>query len=204
MTHPTLCNFFAKHKITVTEGNIGVCNQQYNEIMQIINDNKSRLSNIMEVGFNAGHSAELFLQHTNAYVYSFDLGIHFHQYLKHGKRFINTVYPNRHTLVLGDSTKMIPNFIKNNNNAKIFDLIFIDGGHDYDIAMADIVNSKQLANENTILIVDDIIKTKYLEAEHTIGPTAVWEKLVNENFIIETSYSEYSAGHGQCVGKYVF
>ena len=201
---PTLTSFFAKNKITVTEGNIGICTQQYNEIMQIINDNKSSLNNIMEVGFNAGHSAELFLQNTNAYVYSFDLGVHFHQYLKQGKRFINSVYPNRHTLVLGDSTKMIPHFIKNNNNKIRFDLIFIDGGHDYDIALSDIVNSKKLANENTILIVDDIIKNPALEAAHTIGPTAVWTKLINEHFITEISYSEYSAGHGQCVGKYVF
>ena len=66
-----LHNFFLKSKINITEGytqlNLGQCN----EVKKLLNKDMNK---IMEIGFNAGHSAEIFLENTNAYVHSFDIG----------------------------------------------------------------------------------------------------------------------------------
>ena len=97
----------------------------------------------MEIGFNAGHSAELFLKYTSAHVTSFDLG---DPYVAHAKEYIDAYYPGRHSLILGDSTVTVTNCIGK------YDVIFIDGGHDYDIALADLQNAKRLARKNTIVI----------------------------------------------------
>ena len=196
-----LVNFLQHNNIKVTEGYTQLNNKQCLEIIKILKENNnSKL--IMEIGFNAGHSAELFLENSNAYVYSFDLGTHFHQYLKHGKNFINKIFPNRHTLVIGDSTIMVPDFAKKNNI--IFDIIFIDGGHDYEIAIADLINCKQLSNANTIVIMDDIIKNnKSFETSWTVGPTKAWNECIQNNIIVETSTFDWAPGHGMCVGKYL-
>ena len=68
----------------------------------------------MEIGFNAGHSAELFLSNNkNINVLSFDIGGH--QYVKYGKEFIDNKYPNRHALILGDSVQTVPSFAEKTN-----------------------------------------------------------------------------------------
>ena len=196
----SLSSFFKKHKIQVTEGYSEEIIQQCIDIKQILKDNSP--TKIMEIGFNAGHSAELFLKNSEAVVYSFDLGEHFHQYLKYGKQYINNTYINRHILILGDSTIRIPIFAQNNNIK--FDIIFIDGGHSYDVAYADLMNCRKLATENTIIIMDDIIKKPEFQAGHTVGPSKAWNKLIENNLLIETSHSDYSKGRGQSVGNYIF
>jgi len=195
-----LVEFFNKKNINITEGYSQLNKAQCLEIISLINNEQTL---IMEIGFNAGHSAELFLENSKAYVYSFDLGTHFHQYLKYGKKYINNTYPNRHTLVFGDSRITVPKFAINNSIE--FDIIFIDGGHDYEIAYADLINCKKLANKNTILIMDDTIKNnKALETSWTIGPTKAWNECIKKGIITETSTFNWAQGHGMSVGKYLF
>jgi hypothetical protein len=49
---------------------------------------------------------------------------------------IDITYPNRHRLIIGDSRITVADYLKNNKTTT-FDIIFIDGGHDYNITKAD-------------------------------------------------------------------
>ena len=155
----------------------------------------------MEIGFNAGHSAEVFLQNnTELTLTSFDLGQH--NYVTTAKEYIDTTYPNRHKLFLGDSRITIPIYLKNNKDTK-FDIIFIDGGHQYEIAKADMENCFHLAHKDTIVVLDDTIFTKGWEKDYTIGPTRTWTEHLQQNKIIELNRKDYCIGRGMSWGKYI-
>ena len=70
----TLSEFLTSKNIKVTEGNISGINSQRNEICDILKN--KNYSYIMEIGFNAGHSAEVFLKN-NQYItiYKKNLGL---------------------------------------------------------------------------------------------------------------------------------
>ena len=162
--------------------------------------NKPNL-NVMEIGFNAGHSAEIFLQYNkDIKLTSFDIGSH--KYVLPAKEYIDKTYPNRHTLILGDSTVSIPKFINDNRDTK-FDVIFIDGSHEYEIAQKDIDNCAFLAHKDTIVILDDTVYTEGWEAAWSIGPTKIWTEYLEQNKIIELDRKDYCPGRGMSWGKYV-
>lgn len=156
---------------------------------------------IMEIGFNAGHSALLFLAITppETKVVSFDLGEY--AYVFAAKRYIDSVFPGRHTLVTGDSTFTIPNYeeqvahrMNNPNSAPPhrFDLIFIDGGHQDDIPLKDIMNSQRLARSpDTIVAIDDICRVPTRHAHYTVEPTKAWEQMIDAGFIREDGFDDY-------------
>ena len=165
-----------------------------------INDIYKPIVNVMEIGFNAGHSAEILLNNDNVKLTSFDLGRH--HYVLSAKEYIDMHYPNRHTLILGDSTITIPNYIKNNKDAQ-FDFIFIDGGHDYAIAKADMENCYHLAHKDTIVALDDTIFTSGWEQDYTVGPTQTWLEHIQQNKIVELDRKDYAPGRGMSWGRYV-
>lgn len=198
MSHTSLTSFLNSIGFINFEGHSQESPPQVNDLIQLTNKPNMK---IMEIGFNAGHSAEVFLQNNNTLsLTSFDLGLH--QYVGAGKMYINATYPNRHTLIIGDSLKTIPIYLEKNKGTK-FDFIFIDGGHEYDIAKADLENCFHLAHKDTIVALDDTIFTKDWEQEYTIGPTKTWDEHVQQQKIIDLNRKDYCLGKGMSWGKYV-
>ena len=83
---------------------------------------------------------------------SFD--INHHPYTPVAVEYFRQTYPDRFTFVQGDSMKTVPEYSKKFPDQK-FDLIYIDGGHSYELCLNDIINCKKLAHPNTSVWVDD-------------------------------------------------
>ena len=161
--------------------------------------------NIMEIGFNAGHSSLLYLlANPNSKLTIFDICEH--KYTIPCFKYLQSVFPDRLQIFPGDSTKTIPEFYTNNSNTK-FDLIHIDGAHFGDIPNKDFYNSLKFASD--IIIWDDTqIKTlndllngyikKGLVSEIFMYETLVYQhricrinQLLNKKYIWENSTIEF-------------
>ena len=193
-------NEYINHfELKISEGYCKQQEMQCDRLRKIVKDYK--IKNIMEIGFNAGHSAELFLSlNENINVVSFDLAEHY--YTEPCNIFIKYKYPNRHQLIKGNSLLTVPEYFKKNN--KKFDLIFIDGGHDYKIAIKDLINSKNGANDKTIVVMDDTVKEKSEVCIWNTGPNKAWKEGIRYKLIKEIGSEDYSQGRGQSWGNYLF
>lgn len=119
--------------------------------LNIIKASKNATS-IMEIGVNAGHSLLLMLYfNPNVTIQAFDICSH--KYVKPCVDYLNAKFNNRVKLIVGDSTKRVPEFIKSTELK--FDLIHVDGGHELNIATADLNNSLKLLAPKGIIIFDD-------------------------------------------------
>jgi predicted O-methyltransferase YrrM len=113
---------------------------------------KLKPKNILEIGFNAGHSACCFLNASpESTLYTFDI-------CKHGTeneayKILNKQFDIK--LTEGDSVETIPRFI-NEYPDLMFDFIFIDGGHSNDTPYYDIINTKTKLNKNGYMLIDDM------------------------------------------------
>jgi hypothetical protein len=132
---------------------------------------------VLEIGFNAGHSSFVFLEaRPDVQVVSFDLGEH--GYVSSAKDFIDKRFPGRHQLVLGDSTVTVPQYRQANPEAA-FDLTFVDGGHDYPVAIADLRNCQPLAAPDGLVVMDDLLHWR----SWGVGPVRAWDEVCAEGIV---------------------
>ena len=115
--------------------------------------NNPTIKNILEIGFNLGSTSAAFLSARNDItVISIDIGIH--GYVKDAKKIIDSCFPNRHTLLLGDSKILMRKIELLYPNFKP-DLIFIDGDHIEPTPIIDLRNALYLAHNDTAIVLDD-------------------------------------------------
>lgn len=109
---------------------------------------------VCETGFNFGHSAfNVLTANDKLRVFSFDLGNHLYA-RKMAVNLAEMFGPGRINVEFGDSQTSIPNF-KSKKLLPLCDIIFIDGGHTFDVAKADITNLATHASKHNVIIMDD-------------------------------------------------
>ena len=146
--------------------------------------------NILEIGFNSGHSAAVFLENADRNVVSFDIcQTHWSgtKCCEKAKRYIDLTYPERHSLIEGDSKYTFPEFLLGNNEDVA--AIFVDGDHSYDMASTDLNNALNLSKKGTIIIMDDVTQTA--EMGHTVGPTKAWNEAIGFGRVLEVERCEF-------------
>jgi Methyltransferase domain len=152
---------------------------------------------IAQTGFNGGHSAAVMLgEGSKLTVTSFDIGEH--EYVQRAQDFIHQRFNGRHTLVTGDSKQTLVDF----EPVKPFGMVFVDGGHDYKTARADLENFARLSLSGATVIMDDYLP----HTEFGIGPYIAWNDLVGQG-LIEWDGEVFRSGHGRhqrawVMGKY--
>ncbi len=135
---------------------------------------------IMEIGFNAGHSVFLYLIANNtSKIQLFDLGEH--SYSRDCYNFLDSVFPNRLSILWGNSLETIENFC----DKPYFDLIHIDGGHQRFIAESDIRNCRRFASPHTLVVFDDSLYDPLASLLQELMEVEYIKKL---NFTYETKH----------------
>ena len=109
-----------------------------------------------EIGFNAGHSAALFMIHAPRAEYIFfDLGTH--KYTKPCYEYLRSKFPETQTkMVCGDSRLTLPLWMQScREQCGTFDVVHVDGGHNESCAVSDLAAAVMLARKGGIIIMDD-------------------------------------------------
>ncbi|MBS0619841.1 MAG: class I SAM-dependent methyltransferase [Verrucomicrobia bacterium] len=112
-----------------------------------------QIKSILEIGFNAGHTSELFLNGLpGSRVISFDINLH--PYTRTGVEFMHGKFGDRFTFIEGDAGVKVAEYADAHPYEWV-DLIFIDGGHTFNCCVADIKNCQRLAHRDTLVWIND-------------------------------------------------
>lgn len=185
-----------RENFDIREGHCGQLERQ-REILARLTHGKTR---ILEIGLNAGHSTELFLDESNAAtVTSFDL---FEKsYSPDILRQLSEVYGDRFQSIQGDTRETLPAWFAQ-NPSEPFDLVFVDGGHSFEVASSDLETVLQFVPRGCLIAMDDIVR----DGEHkwfSKSPSQVWEDAVQHHRIAELGQINFAAGRGMAWGKKV-
>ena len=112
---------------------------------------------VCEVGFNAGHSAAVFLSalnHSRGLYYGFDVASD--RFLARAVPLLNgTLFPGRLRLTLGESNLSVPLFFASHPSVAC-DVVSIDGNHNIMYVKADWTNLKRRLRPGGLVLLDDV------------------------------------------------
>jgi predicted O-methyltransferase YrrM len=147
----------------------------------------------LEIGSNYGGTS-FGLCHIYENVISLDI--------KHHPNFdkIRERFPSYNYIISDSTSNDTVNLIKSLDIK--FDLIFIDGGHAYEVSYSDLINCKQLAHKDTIVIMDDV--TNAANEVYNKGPSQAWKDCIAQNIVLEEDHFEFNRWRGMSTGKYLF
>lgn len=168
---------------------------------------------VCEVGFNMGHSALTFM--FGAEGISEDIKVNYigfswphnnHQMIAKEMKDAFGL-SQRLSIVWGDSTESLPYYISVAEKDRILllnkcDIVVVDGGHKFEVAIQDLENMKHLANkEHHVLLVDDLA----CNGAWCHGPVKAWTSMQeNSNIIEKECLSLMKGSRGFCSGTYNF
>jgi predicted O-methyltransferase YrrM len=137
---------------------------------------------ILEIGFNAGHSALLFLlANPSTQVTAIDLGAH--PYVDLCRDYLTGVFPGRLTLLKGDSRELLAR----QTEVGRYDLIHVDGGHQREVVESDVSHAVRLlptylvlddTQDPVIQEIGDLLLDQLLATECQMAPTYLYQHLV--------------------------
>lgn len=170
---------------------------QIPEQQKILAENVKGKTLYLETGFNLGHSALTVLEADKKIkVVSFDIG----GVDSWGAfEILHAKFGDRLTVIWGDSTKTVPS--EKPMNA---DFVFIDGGHQYETAKADLLNMRRHmkpdAHDETTpnILIDDV----FCDARFCVGPTKAWVELIERKQIIEHDRFKHNNRRGFALGQF--
>lgn len=107
------------------------------------------ITNVLEIGFNAGFSALLMLlSNENLKITCVDICTH--TYTSKCYERMKEIFGDRINLVIGDSMTVLPNI-----NEK-FDIIHVDGGNTHELLINDTIHAYKLSQKGTIIIMNNL------------------------------------------------
>ena len=150
------------------------------------------IDSIFEIGVNAGHSAVLWLM-MNPNIKYFGLDIFNYEYQRSCSNFLKAAFGERFNVFVGDSRIEVPT-INEKINQKI-DLIHVDGGHTFELANSDLLNSIEVSKklQTKFILLDDIDDSRVKKAGdefvtkgllHVDDLGSSWELISNSLFRI--------------------
>ncbi len=159
----------------------GTFHKRYN----LLNATRGK-KHILEIGFNAGHSAAFVLECNQSIKFtSIDIGEH--SYTEKCVKYLEERYGQRFKFLKGDSTRVFPARYADFFDA---DLIHIDGGHGKVVFSVDLAHAVFLPNTSG--------RVRHIVVDDT-GSAAIREKIieyVNLGFVVTENYSNQWQGLG--------
>jgi hypothetical protein len=107
---------------------------------------------LLEIGFNAGHSALLALT-INKDLHYTGVDICHHPYTMPCYEYLKGIFGDRIRLYAGDSRDVLPVL---RGERKAYELFHVDGGHNFYIAQADLCNVLDFSAKGATLLFDDV------------------------------------------------
>ena len=158
--------------------------------------------------FNAGHSAAMLLStFPSVVVTSFDACIHRYTLAAVGR--LHSIFgESRHSLTCAMSGVGVPHYLETlvPSSPGTYSAALVDGGHLYDVAFADIVNSARALRPGGVLVVDDC-SLSLEDATARLWATSGYEFHVSLAFkhavamgIVTTLQGDVCGDCGLCVG----